>query len=332
MKKWLQYQIENKDKTMPILTFPIVQKMNISVLDFIKSSKFQAEGMKRIAQDFPTSASLSCMDLSIEAEAFGAKIKFDLDEIPTVIGSIIKNGEDVDNLTLPPVGAGRSGLSLESISKAKSLIKDKPIFAGVIGPFSLAGRLMDMTEVMINCYEEPEMVHKTLKLCSQFIINYIKRLKEAGADGVVMAEPAAGLLSPAICEEFSSSYIKQIVLEVEDEEFIFIYHNCGNVIPLAQDLIKINADVYHFGNAIDIEEMLKIMPKDKIIMGNINPVLLKDSTPEKIKSEVKFLLDRCSPYPNFIISTGCDLPPLTKWENIQAYFDTIKDYYNKEKK
>ena len=76
------------------------------------------------------------------------------------------------------------------------LIDDRPVLAGAIGPFSLAGRLMDVNEVMILCYEEPELVHAVLEKVTQFIISYVAAFKEAGADGVVLAEPLAGLLSP----------------------------------------------------------------------------------------------------------------------------------------
>ena len=205
MKELIKYHLVNKEKSMPILSFPAVQLMGITVLDLVKSSDLQAKAMKTIADKFSSSAAVSMMDLSVEAEAFGSSIKFSDDEVPTVIGRILENEEDVNKLVVPKVGNARTGTYVEAISKAKKLIKDRPIYAGVIGPYSLSGRLMDMTEIMINCYEEPEMVHKTLAKASDFIISYIKAYKEAGANGVVMAEPAAGLLSPSICEEFSSA-------------------------------------------------------------------------------------------------------------------------------
>ena len=52
--------------------------------------------------------------------------------------------------------------------------------------------------------------------------------KEAGADGIVMAEPLAGLLSPALAEEFSAPYVKRIVEALQTDDFLVIYHNCGN--------------------------------------------------------------------------------------------------------
>ena len=198
MQAWLKEQMAaDKRRAMPILSFPSIQLMGITVKDLIADSDVQARGMYEIARRCPTAAAVSMMDLSVEAECFGAQIRVTDDEVPTVIGSVVDTPEDAEALQVPAFGSGRTGLYVEAISKALKLITDRPIFAGVIGPFSLAGRLMDMTQVMINCYEEPEMVHTTLDKATQFLIHYVLAYKAAGAHGVMIAEPAAGLLSPA---------------------------------------------------------------------------------------------------------------------------------------
>ncbi len=110
---------------------------------------------------------------------------------------------------MPEVGAGRTGLYIEAISKAAQAITDRPVFAGVIGPYSLAGRLMDVTEAMVLCYDEPDMVHTVMEKTTAFLIDYCKAYKAAGANGVVMAEPLTGMLSPNLAEEFSHPYVER---------------------------------------------------------------------------------------------------------------------------
>jgi uroporphyrinogen decarboxylase len=328
--KWIQFQKENRHLTVPILSFPSISINKISVNELVHSSDYQAKGMKAIANRCPTSAAVNMMDLSVEAEAFGAEIKYRNDEIPAVISHPIKNLEDAQNLKVPVVGTHRTGIYIEAIKKAKKAINDRLVFAGVIGPFSLAANLMGMTEIMINCYVEPKIIEVTLEKTTEYIIDYIKAFKLAGANGIILAEPAAGLLSPEFNLEFSSKYVKRIVEAVESDDFIFVYHNCGNVVKLAPHIIEINADVYHFGNAIDIEDMLKIMPKDKLVMGNVDPAgIIRNGTPESIYEFVSNLLKRCNKYENFIISSGCDIPPDTSWDNIKAYFKAILDFYQK---
>ncbi|MHB8062094.1 MAG: uroporphyrinogen decarboxylase family protein [Ruminiclostridium sp.] len=329
MKNWLKEMLEaDVKKAMPVLSFPSISLMGISVVELISNNDKQATGMKLIADKCDTAASVSMMDLSVEAEAFGAQIRVLGDEVPTVIGKLIGNEDDAKALKVPQIGAGRTGLYIEAIGNASKLITDRPVFAGVIGPFSLAGRLMDMTEIMINCQVEPDMVHETLNKTTQFIIEYIKAYKLVGANGVVLAEPAAGLLSPKLIAEFSSKYVKQIVDAVQDDNFILIYHNCGNTIPLIDSILTVGAAAYHFGNAIKMSEMLKHIPSDTLVFGNVDPARqFRNGTPESIRESTLDIMKECCQHKNFVISSGCDIPPLSSWENINAFFDAVKEFY-----
>jgi len=331
MKKWVEKMISSETKKgMPILSFPSIALLGINVSELISSSDMQAKGMQAVAKRTNWAAAVSLMDLSVEAECFGSEIKKSENEIPTIVGHILNDADDAQALEIPKIGAGRTGIYIDAIKKAAELIDDRPIFAGIIGPYSLTGRLCDVSEIMILCYEEPEMVHTVLEKTTQFLINYCLAYKEAGANGVVMAEPLAGLLSPDLCAEFSSKYVKRIVDAVQSEDFAVVYHNCGNaVIDCIESVIDTGAYAYHFGNAINMKTALEKCPADRLIMGNIDPVAyFKDGTPADMKKAVGDLLEECSQHKNFVISSGCDIPPMSKWENVDAFFEAIEEFYN----
>lgn len=331
MDEWLkQIRIKKNKRAMPVLTFPAIQLLNTSVEKLISDSNLQSEALKLINQRCHPLAIMGFMDLSVEAEAFGANIRFSEDEVPTVVGSIIKSEEDAINLKVPKVGAKRTRIYLDAMKKAKQEIKDCPVFAGCIGPFSLAGRLLGISEAMISCYDEPEMVHLVLKKATEFLINYLQAYKDLGIDGVFMAEPLAGILSPNLCDEFSSRYVKEIVSALDDDSFLVAYHNCGNnTLKMVDTILSTGCRLYHFGNAISIEQMLKLMPKDVMVMGNIDPVSLKDASKEDVIAATNALLEAVGDVDNFVISSGCDIPPLAKWENIDAFMKTAQEYYQK---
>jgi Uroporphyrinogen-III decarboxylase len=330
MKQWLsEIKAAKQKKAMPILSFPSIQLLGISVPELISSAKMQAKGMQMIAERVNAAASLSMMNLSLEAEAFGSEIRVSDDEVPTVIGRIIRDMDDAKALMVPDARAGRTGLYIDAIGIAAKEIKDRPVFAGIIGPYSLAGRLMDVSEIMIQCYEDPDMVHIVLEKVTEFLIKYAKAYKETGAHGVVIAEPLAGILNPQLIEEFSTPYVKKIVDAVQTDDFIVLYHNCGNnTIVLLDSILKTGCSAYHFGNAINMEEMVSKMPSDTIVLGNIDPSgQFRYGTPESIRQETLALLGKCAKYPNFIISSGCDIPPMSKWENIDAFFAAVDEFY-----
>ena len=332
MKAWLENMKNAKEKkAIPILSFPSVQLMDITVKELISDSDMQAKGMKMIADRVPSAASVSMMDLSVEAEAFGSAVKTSDHEVPTVVGAIIESEEDAEALEIPAVGAGRTGLYIEAIEKACQLITDRPVFAGVIGPYSLAGRLLDVSEIMVLCYEEPDMVHAVLEKVTSFLIDYMNAYKKTGAGGVMVAEPLAGLLSPSLMEEFAAPYMKKIVDAVQTDDFLVIYHNCGDaILNLVEGIVSSGAAAYHFGNAVDMKAMLEKMPSDVPVFGNIDPVgEFRNGTPESIAKATETLLETCKAHPNFIISSGCDIPPMAKWENIDAFFGAVTNFYQK---
>ncbi len=328
MKKKAIELLRHKNKTVPILSFPSTQILGISVNELISSAEMQIKGMQTIAEKCNVGASLNMMDLSVEAEAFGAKIRFYEDDIPAVEKGIIDDVADAENINVPEIGTGRTGICIDGIKKAKEKITDIPVFCGVIGPYSLAGRLFDMTELMMECFDSPDEVKILLSKATEFIIKYIKAFKEVGADGVIMAEPAAGLLSPSLAEEFSMPFVNEIFNEINSDGFIVCYHNCGNSAGDMLDMIsELNADIIHLGNAISLKKALEVLPKDKIVMGNVNPVLFRTGTPDDIKNDVQRVFDECSMHENFMISTGCDVPAASRWENINAYFEKVNELY-----
>lgn len=316
----------DKKQGLPVLSFPAVQKLGVTVEDMVRSSVLQAQAMETVAHQTDTIAAVSPMDLSVEAEAFGAKVRFSPDDVPAVVGQLVSDSDGASALSVPDLSAGRIGVSIEGVRLAKQLVTDKYVIAGCIGPFSLAGRLMDVTEIMYACYDEPETVHIVLEKATEFLVKYALAMKDAGADGIFMAEPLTGILSPDMAEEFSVPYVKKIIDSVQSESFPVIYHNCGNSVPKMLDkLFTQGAFAYHFGNAVDMGEVLENAPADVICMGNIDPAAcFANGTAESVKNATAVLMSRCGKYKNFIPSSGCDIPAKTSWDNINAFFDALK--------
>ena len=331
MRKWAANVIAAPAKQpLPILSFPSVQLLDVSVRELVGSSELQAKGMKAVADRVGAAAAVSMMDLSVEAEAFGSQIIFSDDEVPTVVGAIVSDEEGADALRVPQVGDCRTGIYVDAVAKAVELITDRPVFAGVIGPFSLAGRLMGVTDAMFFCYDEPDMVHTILDKVSQFTISYCNAYKAVGANGVMMAEPLGGLLSPTMAEEFSHTYVRRIIEAVQTDEFAVIYHNCGDNVALMKDgIYRLGAIGYHFGDAVTMADMLAGAPEDVLVMGNVSPARqFRGGTPDSIRESTLEIMEACCGNPNFVISSGCDIPPQSAWENIDSFFSAAADFSN----
>ena len=330
MRRWLdELRLSEKKKALPILSFPSASLLGVTVRELIADGEMQARGMRAVADAVDSAAAVSLMDLSVEAECFGAEIRVSDDEVPTVIGRLVYDENEANALAVPEVGAARSGIYVDAVRRAAEMITDRPVFAGMIGPFSLAARLLDVTEIMMDCYDEPDMVHTVLEKSTAFLIEYAKAFKAAGANGILLAEPVSSLLSPTLEEEFSSPYVKKIVDAVQDDTFLLVYHNCGpNTPAMAASILSTGAAAYHFGNAVDMREMLDQFPADVPVMGNVDPAgEIRLGTPESVRAATLAVMEACCSCPNFVISSGCDIPPAAPWENIRAFFAAVEEYY-----
>lgn len=334
MRLWKESVIRNPYKRgVPVLSFPCVSLMGISVKELVDSSDLQAQGMKMIADRCPSLAALSMMNLTVEAEAFGAEVLITENEIPSVIGALVTSVETAENLVVPDPCTGRTKIYIDAMAKACELITDRPVFAGIIGPFTLAGRMIGIQQTLRAVKKNPEMLRVTLRKATDFIIAYAKAYKElTGANGFVMAEPLTGLLSPKMAEDFSESYVKEIIDAVQDEEFICIYHNCGdNAVYMADSIARLGAEGYHFGNIIKMSDILPKLPADSLVMGNIDPAQsFCMGTPEGMNKEVKELMEECYSYPNFVISSGCDIAPIANWDCIDSFYQAIDEFYTEK--
>lgn len=328
MKEWIRQQIVQEERiAIPIMTHPGIEMAGKKVIDALQYGEVHALAIKKLNEVYPVAAKTVIMDLTLEAEAFGCQIEFQENEMPHILGRIVTNAEEIEQLKVPDLNAGRVSQFLLANRLTVEDTKNKPVLAGVIGPFSLAGRLYDMSEIMVACYVEPEVIECLLEKCTEFILKYCKELKKIGCSGVVIAEPAAGLLPNDDCQKFSSQYVREIVDSVQDVTFMVVLHNCGNRGQCTEAMLNTGANAYHFGNAIDMVEALKICPKDKLIMGNIDPVgVMKMGSALQVEAFTRELLNRTSGFSNFVLSTGCDLPPHVPAENISAFFKALREY------
>lgn len=309
---------------MPVMTHPGIEALGYTVKQAVTDGNIQYKAIQYVADNFDTIACMAMMDLTVEAEAFGAAINLPDHEIPTVSERLLADAAAIDALQVPDLTAGRIPQFLLANKLAAQNIHSKPVFSGCIGPFSLAGRLYDMSEIMVAIYIEPDAMLQLLQKCTDFLIDYCKALKETGTHGVIIAEPAAGLLANDECQTYSTDFVKQIVDAVQDDTFTVILHNCGNTGQCTQAMVASGANALHFGNAIDMQQVLAECPSHIIVMGNLNPVgVFKQGTVESVRSETEALLQLTAAHPNFVISSGCDLPPFVPEENIRVFLETV---------
>lgn len=310
---------------LPVAVYPGLALTGAKVSDIVTNPRAQLDAQAALQQRYNSPFVLSAMDLSTEAEAFGCTIAVSDSEVPTVTGRLITSQEQADKLAVPQPGDRRTGVYLEAVRLLRQMPGQPFVFAGCIGPFSLAARLVGVSEAMELTIAEPDLMHTLLEKCTVFLTNYIKAFRTAGAHGLIMAEPAAGLLSPRGLSAYSSVYIKRIADAVADGDFSIVLHNCAAKLLHLPAIQETGLKAFHFGAPMDITAALGKVSPDVILCGNLDPAgVFVQLPPAGITARAGQLLAATAAHRNFVLSSGCDLPPNAPLASLDAFYEALK--------
>jgi uroporphyrinogen decarboxylase len=310
---------------MPIGTYAGLGIVGGRVRDVVTDADAQIDAVSAFHERFDSPVILTAMDLSVEAEAFGCEIHASDDEIPAVIGRRMTCLADAKALPLPEPGEGRTRVGLETVRRLVLSTEHAPVLGNLIGPFSLAARIFGVSEALEATISEPEALLELIEKAARFLTEYARAFRTAGASGVLMAEPAAGLLSPQGLTRFSARFVKRIVDSVQRHDFSVVLHNCGARIVHLAPTLESGAAIYHFGAPMDLPEALLRTNREAILCGNLDPTsMMHDGTPDTIHVAAKRLLQAAKGNPAFVLSSGCDLPPRTPLKNIEALYRAVR--------
>jgi uroporphyrinogen decarboxylase len=315
---------QDRRKVVPLMAFPGVQLSKYSVRQILFNSKAQVETSRALAERFKPDALFQVMDLSVEANALGLQVRFPLNESPSVEDHPVKSPDDLEQFSrIDILKDGRIMAFLEAMREMKETI-DMPIGGYVIGPFTLAGRMMGESEAAMAAIDDPSGLEQIVEFATERILRYGKALVSAGADMIAILEPTGVILSPDQFRQFSGKYVKRIL---DGLDTMGILHICGDSNHIIPYMCETGAQGLSLDSDVDLPKAIELLPEDVVMIGNLDPVAcVAQSTAEEVREASLQLLESMSKYPNFIFSTGCDLPPETPLENIRAMIEACRQH------
>jgi uroporphyrinogen decarboxylase len=309
---------------LPLATYPGLALTGASVRDIVTNPGAQFDAQAALRERYQSPFALSAMDLSTEAEAFGCAIMMSDTEIPTVTGHLVTSQQQAEALAVPQPGDQRTAVYLETVRRLTKLPGAPFVFAGCIGPFSLAARLVGVSEAMELTATDPDLMHTLLTKCGAFLVSYLAAFRAAGAQGVIMAEPAAGLLSPRSLSVYSSAYIKRIAGEVGETNFEILLHNCAAKRLHLPAILETSLKSFHFGAPMDLAGALAEVAPEVVLCGNLDPTaVFAQSPPAEVTARTSQLLAATAAHRNFVISSGCDVPPNAPLASLDAFHSAV---------
>jgi len=242
---------------------------------------------------------------------------------------IIKHDEDIE-LIRKYMPAPK--LNCPSVGQAYDEVGDRGILRGFVwgdqvGCWQHACCLMDVNQLIMRCFEQPDWVHRLMGILLEKKLGFIEAMKGARFDLVETGGGAASstVISPELHKEFCLPYDRKIHDALHQLGFKVVYHTCGGTRGLEELIVANGCDASETlappsvgGNQEPWELKARIGHRLALIGGLDQFNVLTRGSEKEIRRKVFELFEKvgydggyiCSPSDHFF-----DTPV----ENIQAF-------------
>jgi len=261
---------------------------------------------------------------TFEAEALGCKLKSGGSEgIPGIDAPPPYSIDDPPVFPEDFLSRGRIPELLKAVRFLKiELDDDVPIVGGIIGPFTIAGALLDAVPLLKASIKTPEKIRPFLEVAEKAGTTLARALVDAGADIIacedMMASPM--MASPVTYRDFELDYQKR---QFEAIPVPKILHICGNVDLIVEYMGRTGADILSLEPKASAPLAREKCGPDIILMGGVDTAsTLYLMDPEAVRLECeKTIADGIQ-----ILAPGCAMAPGTPLENILAMVDVARGH------
>ncbi len=275
------------------------------------------------------------------AEAFGAPVTYEEDDLPSLMGHVCTTTDDV--LELKPIENGNGGrmpVYIEAIANIRKEVGDAAAIRGCgTGPFVLAGHLLGIERLLLWIAEtEAEIVDHSKELDHLFhvgvetLVGYAAEQLKAGADIIQLADSLASLnvISPKVYRKYVFPYEKEFFRQMKPLCATYgamsLLHICGDNTSVFEDYATVGADIVAIDHAADLSEAVRVINDRAAIIGNIDPAgILLNGTPSDTCKLACACLDAVLPH-RYLLGSGCELSVRTPIENVKAMLEAARMY------
>ena len=292
-----------------------------------------AECFIRAIEKYQYDGVLVDIDTVTLAGACGVKVDFPKNEPARSHDGILHSLSEIDKLSVVNVSQYRyAEIWCEAVRLVKEHFGNEIYVRGNCdqAPFSLATMLRGVENLMMDlCMEKKELIFSLFHYCCNMTCQFIKMMKEAGADMVSNGDSPAGpsMLSPSMYEEFALPYEKKVCEYAHSLGIPYMLHICGNTNIILEQMVTSGVDSLELDYKTDIHKAEELMRGKIVFSGNIDPSgIIALGTPQQVEEKTMELLEVFRNNHRLILNAGCAIPPITPSENLYAMIRTARNF------
>lgn len=300
----------------------------VPLVDYLRNGEKLATCQLAAQKYYGHDAVFVFMDACLESEALGSTLTYTAEQYPDINIYALTRDTDPHSLEVPdPSRAGR----MPDFLKAASILReqapdDLPVIGCVLGPMSLACQLLPLETALYLAIDEPDRFEALLDFCAAVAINFGIAQIRAGAHLPLIFDPVASpeIIPAQFFRELVAPRIKRIFTALKDggslANWLHITGQVNAILPLYPD---IGVDIANFDYCVDPQSAQSLLP-NTCLDGNLKPYDFVKATPETIGAKASSLLQQFSGRGGFILSSGCEVPPESRPENISAMVNSVR--------
>jgi uroporphyrinogen decarboxylase len=318
---------------IPQITYATAQLTGVSLVEALHSPEKTAEALLTGRQTIGYDAVYAGWESSFNllAEAMGCTMRYPEGDVPRVVKRIVKKPDDIDKLAIPdPSSTGRLPIHMRTVELIKSEVGGAiPVFAYVPGPFTLAGQLCDVDQLLRMTVKDPGFIDALVEITTAASVRYAEANVDAGVDVVVVADPTASpsLISPKAFNRFAAPGIRTIFEAATGRGAVVSLHICGQSTPLLEPMCETGAQILELDHMVDLAKAKAQIGNRVCLQGNIDPAgALLTGTPDAVAQAARRCIDQAGAGGGFILSSGCEIPPRAPIANVRAMVQAAEQY------
>ena len=330
--KAVTFQAVDRVPVVPVTLTQGAKLLNLDLPTYQKNGEYIANGQLKLLELVEPDAVFGMPHVVEDLTPWGVPLTYHQNGSPTVGKMIIRNVEDIKDLKVPdPTNSMETKETLKAINiLAKKVGQHTAVIGGLIAPFSLPSMLMGTGAFMRLLLEEDRKGDQYLKLllhkCKQFVVSWAKKMVEAGADIIVMADGIASqtVISRRLFENHVLSLVKETIKEIPVP---VVYEAVGSAQGIIDLIATTGAVVTILDYNDDLEECKKIAKGKIAIMGNFNNIEMLNWNAIKTQLEVKKAINKAADGYGYVVSSqGPEIPYNVPFEVIETMVNATKEF------
>ncbi|MDR3075581.1 MAG: uroporphyrinogen decarboxylase family protein [Candidatus Methanoplasma sp.] len=302
----------------------------VSVMDSINKPELAAGAQYRAVEECHIDGVEVMWDWLLPAEAMGCKVKIpEFGTIPTV-SHIISGPEDLDRLSVPDVKNFYRFKAAQDTAAcmAGKLGKDHFLMASILSPFTLAGEMRGVDNLMMDTFMDEDFVHALIKKSLEITGAFADEILTWDIDAVIICDPTASgdLISASDYTKYSKKAMQSLGSRIRKGGKVHINHICGDTSDRLDIVADTGCAAFSVDVQVDVGDAVSRMKDRMAIIGNVNPAkTLFSGTPEDVRTETRTCLGKGGRR-GYLLGSGCDIPVGAKIENVRAMSDVFMEF------